>query len=503
MDSFENKRVTVLGLARSGEAAASLLSNLGAHVLVSDLKDAEQLEDRVARLTREHPQIKFHLGGHSDKIIKDVELVVKSPGVPMDIPVLRKAKEKGIPVIGEVELAYRVCRSPIIAITGTKGKSTTSTLLGQMLSRSRDGNTIVAGNIGKPITRYVMDLTESDLLVLEVSSFQLEATVHFAPEVGVILNIKRDHFDRHSGIEDYAAAKYRISANQTEDNYTILNADDPLAMACASRTRAKVVLFSSRRQLHEGVCVEDGEIIARIPPLGRGDTATRRRGDYLRVAVSPCRRVSNRVRKGGTVYGSRMAIMRRGELRIPGRHNLENALAAVAVSLIYGVEPETMKRVLQSFPGLEHAFEFVGEVHGVKFIDDSKSTNVVSLEAALESSSLEPVRNRENRNIILIMGGRDKGNDYTPLKSLVQERVSQLVLIGESADKVFSSIGSYTNAHRAGTMEDAVRLAYSLAKPGDTVLLSPACASFDMFRDYAQRGEIFKEAVREIAEAGK
>jgi UDP-N-acetylmuramoylalanine--D-glutamate ligase len=457
MDFLKSKQVTVLGLARSGEAAASMLSKLGAHVLVSDLKSEEQVKDAVSRLTHEHPRIRFRLGGHPDEVIDNAELVVKSPGVPIDIPVLRKSRERGIPVIDEVELAYRVCRSPIIAITGTKGKSTTSTLLGQMLNRYWSGNVIVAGNIGKPITRYVLELTESDLLVLEVSSFQLEATVDFAPEVSVILNIKQDHFDRHSGIEDYASAKYRIFANQAEDGYTVLNADDPLTMACVNHTRAKVILFSSQQRLDKGIYVEGGEVIARY-------------------------------------NGSSVAVAKTDEIRIPGRHNLENAMAAVAVSLIYGVDVEVIRDVLRDFPGLEHALEFVDEVRGVRFINDSKSTNVISLKAALESL---------NGNVILIMGGRDKGNDYTPLNLLVKEKVSHLILIGESADKIQKSIGVYTESHRSKDMEDAVNLAYSLANSGDTVLLSPACASFDMFRDYAERGAIFKEMVGKIAEAEK
>jgi len=456
MDSFRDKRVTILGFARSGEAAANLLSDLGAKVLISDLKTEEQLKDAVAQLTGLHPQIRFHLGGHPDEIIRDADLIVKSPGVPMDIPVLKSAQEKDIPVIGEVELAYRMCKAPIIAITGTKGKSTTSTLLGQMLSKSRrHGSTVVAGNIGKPITRYVLSLDETDLLVLEVSSFQLETTVQFAPEVSVILNIQRDHFDRHKSMEDYAAAKYRIFANQTEDNYTILNADDPMTMACAACTRAKVILFSSRQILDEGICVEDGQIVARC-------------------------------------NGSVLEIMRSDKLKLPGRHNLENALAAVTASLIYGVDRKTIREVLQSFSGLEHALEFVDEVRRVKFIDDSKSTNAISLKAALESL---------DKPGILIMGGRDKGNDYDPLKSLVREKVSQMILIGESAEKIQDSIGSYTTVHRATTMEDAVHLAYSLAESGDTILLSPACASFDMFRDYAHRGEVFRKIVKDIAEA--
>lgn len=467
MESFLDKRVTVLGLARSGEAAAGLLSRLGAHVLVSDLKGEEQLKDAISRLARTYPQIRFYLGGHPNEVIDSADLVVISPGVPGDIPILKYAREKDIPVIGEVELAYRVCQAPIIAITGTKGKSTTSTLLSKILSRRGSGtlekfhfkacgNTVVAGNIGKPISQYVMDLTESDLLVLEVSSFQLETIVHFSPKVSVMLNIAPDHLDRYNSVEDYAAAKYRIFMNQADGDYTVLNADDPLTAACASRTRAKVILFSSRKKLDEGVYLEDDEVLANHNE-------------------------------------SRTAIIKRGELRIPGRHNLENAMAAVAVSLIYGVDPAAMREELRSFSGLEHALEFVDQVRGVKFINDSKCTNVVSLKAALESFPAK------GKNLILIIGGRDKGNDYNPVKPLIQGRVSHLILIGESADKIESAIGAYTITHRASALEDAVYMAYSLAKPGDIVLLSPACASFDMFRDYAERGTIFKGLVKRIA----
>lgn len=458
MDDLQNKRVTILGLARSGEAAANLLSQLGAHVLISDQKDEAQLRELVTRISSEYPQVEFQLGGHPENIIEDADLIVKSPGVPIEIPIVKEAKGKGIPVIGEVELAYRFCKAPIIAITGTKGKSTTSTLLGLILSRGyTGGNTIVAGNIGKPITRYVMDLTERDLLVLEISSFQLEATAQFKPHVSVILNIMGDHFDRHGSMENYAAAKCLVFANQDEGDYTVLNADDPLTMACSSNTRGKVILFSSRKTLDEGVYVENGRIVAKL-------------------------------------NGSKMDILGSDELQIPGRHNLDNALAAASVSCLYGVALEDIREELRHFIGLEHALEFVDEVRGVKFIDDSKSTNAISLKAALESV---------DENTILIIGGRDKGNDYSPLRHLVQEKVKHLILIGESAGKIRDSLGDYSVTHDAASMKDAVNLGYSLAEQGDTVLLSPACASFDMFRNYAERGVIFKEEVQKLAETEK
>ncbi|MDQ1318301.1 MAG: UDP-N-acetylmuramoylalanine--D-glutamate ligase [Candidatus Poribacteria bacterium] len=455
-EDFKDKRVIVLGLARSGEAAVKLLIRLGAHVLVSDQKGEDELKDIFARLKSEYPQVEFHLGGHPEEIFEGADLVVVSPGVPFNIPVLESVRDKGIPVIGEIELAYRVCKAPIIAITGTKGKSTTSTLTGQILSKTfKGGKVVVAGNIGIPLSQYVLDLTESDLLVLVVSSFQLETTVHFRPAISVILNIMTDHMDRHKDFEEYYTAKRRIFANQTKQDYIVLNADDRLASACASLTDAKVVFFSSRQILDKGVYLKDGNIVAN---LHGNDIVT---------------------------------ICRTNELKIPGRHNLENAMTATAVSMIYGAEPESIAEVLRTFNGLEHALEFAGEANGIRFIDDSKATNVVSLKAALESIE---------KGVILIIGGRDKGNDYTQITPLIKEKVKHLVIIGESADKIQNSLGSFSVPHRAGTMDDAVSMAYKLAESGDTVLLSTACASFDMFRDYAERGRIFKEAAKRIVE---
>ncbi|MBM3212931.1 UDP-N-acetylmuramoyl-L-alanine--D-glutamate ligase [Candidatus Poribacteria bacterium] len=460
LDLFRNKMVVVLGLARSGEAAAELLVKIGARVLVSDLKTEEQLKDSISRLKQSYPQIKFHLGSHPESIINNADLVVISPGVPSNIPILNKSRGKGIPVIGEIELAYMICRCPIIAITGTKGKSTTSTLLGRILNTKY--NTIVAGNIGKPISQYVLDLKESDLLVLETSSFQLETILDFTPEVSVILNISRDHLDRYDSVDDYIAAKYRIFENQGEEDYTVLNGDDPITMACASQTQGKVVLFSRSKVLEQGVYLEGEDIVSGY-------------------------------------NGERISILNQNELKIPGNHNLENVMAAIAVSMIYKVKLEDMREQIKSFPGLEHALEFVDEVKGIKFINDSKCTNVVSLKAALESFPSPSGK----KNLILIIGGRDKGNDYEPVKSLVGKNVKHLVIIGESAEKIQNEIGSYAVTHRAKTLEDAVHQGYSLAKPGDIVLLSPACASFDMFIDYSDRGAKFKGLVKDIVESEK
>jgi len=455
-EDFKDKQVVVIGLARSGESASKLLINLGANVLITDQKDEEQLKEIVKRIKGEYPQIEFHLGGHPEEIFDGVDLVVVSPGVPYNIPILEKVRAKGIPVIGEIELAYRICRSQIIAITGTKGKSTTSTLTGKILSETyKKGKVVVAGNIGIPLSNYVLDLAENDLLVLEVSSFQLETTVDFRPKVSVILNIMQDHLDRHKDLDEYINAKYRIFANQTKEDWAILNADDLLASGCIPRTKAKALMFSSSQILDNGVYLENGNIVAKL------------------------------------THKDKLFVCRSDELKIPGKHNIENAMAAIAVSFIYDADIKEVAEVLRNFTGIENALEFVGEANGVRFINDTKATNVVSLKAALESIG---------EGIVLIIGGRDKGNDYEPIIPLVKEKVRHLVIIGESADKIENSLGKYSNPHRAKTMEDAVSMAYDLAQKGDSVLLSPACASFDMFRDYAERGRIFGEIAKRIVE---
>jgi UDP-N-acetylmuramoylalanine--D-glutamate ligase len=454
VEKIKGKKIAVFGLARSGESAGKLLVNLGADVLITDQKTEADLKDIVSKLKSEYPQMKFRLGGHPEEVFDDVDLVVVSPGVPYNIPILEKLREKGISVIGEIELAYRVCRCPIIAITGTKGKSTTSTLAGKILSETYSkGKVVVAGNIGIPLSNYVLDLDENDLLVLEVSSFQLETTVNFRPKVSAILNIMQDHLDRHKDLDEYINAKYRIFANQTNEDWIILNADDSLASECVSRTQAKALLFSSSQILDNGVYLEDGNIVAKLPDK------------------------------------EKIVICKSSELKIPGRHNIENAMVALAVSLIYDSDIDDVTEVLRNFTGIENALEFVGEANGVRFINDTKATNIVSLKAALESI---------NDGIVLIIGGRDKGNDYTQIIQLVKDKVKHLVIIGESADKIEDALGCYSHPHRARTMDDAVRMSFELAGKGDTILLSPACASFDMFRDYAERGKIFKEIAQRI-----
>jgi len=451
---IKDKKIAVFGLARSGESAGKLLINLGADVIITDQKTEDDLKEIVSRLRSEYPQIKFHLGGHPEEIFDGVDLVVVSPGVPYNIPILEKLREKGISVIGELELAYSVCCCPIIAITGTKGKSTTSTLTGKILSETYSkGKVIVAGNIGTPLSNYVLDLAENDLLVLEVSSFQLETTVNFRPKVSAILNIMQDHLDRHKDLDEYINAKYRIFANQTDEDWIILNSNDPLSAGCAEKTKAKALMFSSSKILNEGVYLEDGNIVAKLPNKEKA------------------------------------VICKSDELKIPGRHNIENAMVAIAISMIYDPDINKVAEVLRNFTGIENALEFVGEANGVKFINDTKATNIVSLKAALESI---------NDGIVLIIGGRDKGNDYTQIIPLIKDKVKHLVIIGESADKIASALGGYSHPHWARTMDDAVRMSFELAGKGDTILLSPACASFDMFRDYAERGRIFKEIAQRI-----
>ncbi|MBM3708745.1 MAG: UDP-N-acetylmuramoyl-L-alanine--D-glutamate ligase, partial [Actinobacteria bacterium] len=325
---YKNKRIVIIGLARSGESAGKLLINLGASVLITDQKSEEQLKDIATRLKNECPQIGFHLGGHPEEIFDGVDLVVVSPGVPYNIPILEKLRSKGMPIIGEIELAYGLCHSPIVAITGTKGKSTTSTLTGKILSRIyKQGKVIVAGNIGVPLSNYVLDLNKNDLLVLEVSSFQLETTVNFKPKVSVILNIMQDHLDRHKDLDEYINAKYKIFANQTNEDYIILNANDPLSSSCASRTKAKSIMFSSSQRLGNGVYLEDENIVAKL-------------------------------------FGNdKVTICRSDELKILGRHNIENAMASICVSMIYSGRISEIADVLRDFQGIENALEFVGEIN--------------------------------------------------------------------------------------------------------------------------------------------
>ncbi len=438
---FKDKKVTVVGMARSGIAAARALHAFGARVTVTDKKPLEELGRQVAALGTN--AISVAAGGHPETLFVDADLIVLSPGVPK-IPQIAAARARGVNVISELELAWLLSDSPYVGITGTNGKSTVTTLTGLMLERAGK-RVLVAGNIGNALTEDPRLLRGRDWIVAELSSFQLEDIETFRPRVATVLNVTQDHLDRYATIEEYADAKARVFMNQRKDDILVLNFDDPLTREMSKRTTATVIPFSRLLRYNPGACVLDGFLL----------------------------------------FNGRR-IMPVGDIRIKGVHNLENALAAVALSLSAGADDSSVASVLKEFPGLEHRLEFVREKDGITYINDSKGTNVGAVIKSVEGFT---------RPVILIAGGYDKGSDFRPLYDLFRRKVKLLVLIGKAADKMAGALGSATETVFAKTLQDAVKLSASRASQGDVVLLSPACASFDMFRDFEDRGRQFKEAV--------
>jgi len=441
---FRGKRVTVVGLARSGVAAARALHALGAMVTVTDKKPLEQLGAQVKALGDD--RIIVAGGGHPDRIFLEADLIVVSPGVPQ-IPQILAAQHRGVKVISELELAWLLSDVPYVGITGTNGKSTVTTLVGLMLGRARK-KVLVAGNIGNALTEDIALLRQQDWIVAELSSFQLEYIDTFHPRITAILNVTQDHLDRYHDIAEYGEAKTRIFMNQRKEDFVILNFDDPLVKSFANRTAATVVPFSRLLRFSPGACLLDGYLTFNNRPIIRAD-----------------------------------------EIKIKGVHNLENALAAVALSMCADADAASVAAVLREFPGLEHRLEFVREKDGVTWINDSKGTNVGAVAKSVEGFT-QPV--------ILIAGGLDKGSDFSSLYNLFKEKVKLLILIGKAADKMATALGSSTQTVFAQTLQDAVKLSAVKASRGDVVLLSPACASFDMFADFEDRGRQFKEAVMNL-----
>lgn len=442
-------RVLVVGAGKSGTAAARFLAAKGAEVELTDAKNEGELAEGLASLAG--LKVKFSFGAYPPVERGKYTLVVVSPGVPLDVLPVKQAKELGVPVIGELELAFRFVRAPVVAVTGTNGKTTTTALTGEIF-KTAGFSTLVAGNIGRPLIAEVEG--DYEIVVLEVSSFQLETADEFRPRVGAVLNITPDHLDRHRTMENYVAAKARLFSRQGPEDYAVLNFDDPHARNLSSRCPGRVLFFSRTREVPAGVFVDDGWITA--------------------------------VEEGG-----RKALLPAEEVRIPGAHNLENALAAAACARALGVAEEALARALRTFPGVPHRLEFVAEIGGVRYVNDSKGTNPDASIKALEACR-EPV--------VLIAGGRSKGGDFTPFLRLVREKARALVLLGECAPEL-ESLARREGVKailRAGNLPEAVRLAKEAARPGDVVLLSPACASWDMFKNYEERGELFKKAVRDL-----
>lgn len=448
------QKVLVIGAGRSGIAASNFLSQKGAQVELTDIKSRREFGAGLE--TSLNDGIKLTLGSYPPVEKGSYGMVVPSPGVPLKILPITKAKEFGIPVIGELELAYQYARSPVIAITGTNGKTTTTTLTGEIF-KAAGYRTLVAGNIGLPLIGEVEKYSTDDVIVAEVSSFQLETTASFKPHVGVILNITPDHIDRHVDMEGYTAAKAKIFGNQNAQDYIVLNFDDPLTKNLASICPGSVIFFSRLHKLTRGVFVQDNWIVIRW--------------DEKSHMVLPA-----------------------GELGIPGPHNLENAMAAAACCWVRGVGIDVLARVLREFKGVTHRLEFVAEIDGISYINDSKGTNPDATIKALQSYS---------NPIVLIAGGRNKGNDFNELSVLIKEKARAVVLIGESAGEIKHAVENQggPEAYLAGTLSEAVSAAGRIARRGDVVLLSPACASWDMFKNYEERGDLFKQAVMGLKEA--
>ena len=442
---LKGKRVMVLGLARTGIETARFLAGQGAEVIVSDLKPKSELRKEVEALS--HLPIRFFLGGEDRAWLDGVEFLVPSPGVPAENSLLRGARERGIEIMSEIELAFGFLSAPLIAITGTNGKTTTTTLVGEILKAS-GAKVFVGGNIGFPLIGFVGE--EADWGVVEVSSFQLEWVERFRPRIAVLLNLSEDHLDRYPSFAAYREAKEKIFAAQEEKDLAVLNRDDPLAWSVRERVRARLVSFGWE-EVNGGVYVREGEIV------WRGGSGEER---------FPLSRV-----------------------KIQGVHNAENLMAAIAVAKLVGVPTETIQSAIENFRGLEHRLELVREKDGIVFYNDSKGTNVGAVLKSLQSFS-SPV--------ILIAGGVDKGGDYRVLEGEVRRRVKKLVLFGAAKEKIKGALGHLTKTSVVEGLEQAVREAYLSARGGDVILLSPACSSFDMFQNYAERGKAFKALVQSL-----
>lgn len=451
---LNNKRVLVVGLGKSGVASAIFLKAHGARVTISDTKSGDELRNEIPALL-DHG-ITVETGGHGERTFREQDLIVVSPGVPVDAPLLQQARSLGEVVIGEIELAAQFLPGPIVAITGSNGKTTTTTLTGEILN-SRGLPTLVGGNIGTPAISLVSSAKAETAIVLEVSSFQLETIQTFRPKIAVVLNVTPDHLDRHRTLQIYVNAKARIFENQRSGDFAVLNADDPICVGMETRTKAQVYWFSRRKEVKQGAFVSGGKILFRHGMQQR-------------------------------------EIMEVSEIPLKGAHNLENVLAAVCAGALMGCAPGQILQAVCAFKAVEHRLEFVATIRGVDYYNDSKATNVDATIKALESFP---------RNIHLILGGKDKGSDYSLLNDLLRKRVKRVYTIGAAAGKIESQILAARDGGpelvRAETLENAIRKATAVSEPGDVVLLAPACASFDQFKSYEHRGKEFKEIVSALA----
>jgi UDP-N-acetylmuramoylalanine--D-glutamate ligase len=445
---FKGKKVLVVGLGKSGLAAALFLRRRGAQVTVSDIRSAEALGKEIPALLEEG--IAVEAGGHGLLTFRRQDLIVVSPGVPMNTPELVQVKAFGLPIIGELELAARYLKGNALAITGSNGKTTTTALCGEILKAGKLP-VQVGGNIGVPVIALVDGSRDDGWSVLEVSSFQLETTYQFRPAIAVVLNVTPDHLDRHGNFENYTAAKERIFAKQTAEDALVLNADDDVASRMAARARSRVFWFSRKRVVRQGAFVHEGAIVFRASEQAAPEF-----------------------------------ILKLEEIPLKGEHNVENVLAAACAARLAGVAPEAIRSAVASFKAVEHRLEFVAEINGVSYYNDSKATNV---DAAAKAIAAFP------GGIHLILGGKDKNSDYRQLRPLLEERVKAVYTIGAAAEKIETHLDGAVTLVHAETLEHAVAKAAEAAQPGESVLLAPACSSFDQFENYEHRGQVFKDLV--------
>lgn len=436
-------------MAKSGMAVAKLLCKNGASVFVTDIKKEDNLRSEIEELRRLN--IDFETGSHSQRSLEHKDYIVLSPGISPDIPILKKARKIGIPLFSEIEVAFWLCQAQIVGITGSNGKTTTSTLAGEILKK--DGKECqVAGNIGIPFSTVVERVSSRGIVVLELSSFQLENIEEFKPKVAALLNISPDHLDRYPDLESYSQAKLRIFENQTSEDFAIFNMDDHLSLKIKNNCKAKTIFFSTLKEIEKGSFLKDGELFLAL-------------------------------------NGKTEKILDVEEVGIKGSHNLSNAACACAISTALGAKKDSLREALKNFRGVEHRLEQVKSISRIKFVNDSKATNVRSVWYALKSIP-EP--------ILLIAGGKDKGGDFTQLRGLVKEKLKGLILMGEAKKKIDQALGDLVNSIWVESLEEGVKRAYKMASPGDCVLLSPGCASFDMFENYEQRGRVFKSMVKKL-----
>lgn len=446
---ISGKKALVVGLGATGAATAQFLHRRGAQVTVSEARDEAAVLPALSTLRDRG--IAVETGGHRSESFCAADLIVVSPGVSPEVPALRAAAKRGTEIISEIELAYRFIRTPIIAVTGTNGKTTTVKLMTEIF-RSSGKEVFLGGNVGNPLIEYVLHGHRAQFIIAEISSFQLEGIRTFRPFISVLLNLQQDHLDRYASYGEYIAAKARIFTNQRESDYALLNADDPDVQKLSPSIRATTLSFSAGREVPAGIYHRDGRL-------------------YFRA-------------------GDEQVTFAADRLRLKGTHNLHNIMAAAAVSTLCGCTRDAVQHTIEHFKTLHHRLEFVLEHKGIRFYNDSKATNVGSVVSALESMSPP---------LILIAGGKDKGGDYDPLIPLLREKVKVLVLIGEARKKMHEVLKSSTTVMLADSLEDAFRRSVDEASAGDTILLSPACSSFDMFANYEQRGDAFSELVRRFA----